>query len=185
MAPTAIPAWLGYYPGRDLWFALHWLPPLRLPEFCCGLVLGLVYIRSRPLPGAALLVPLALVALLLAPLAIHGPLWVLTNGGFDPLGMVLIYAAAWGRGAAVRLLSTRPAVLLGEASYGLYIIHYPLHQWLPALPFLPYAALAIAGAILLYRGVETPARRWIRRTYGAPHQTRPRARASVAIERSG
>ena len=71
------------------------------------------------------------------------------------------------------------SVLLGEASYALYILHVPLKGWLVAvvtrwfpgalrepgllsLVLFVYLALAVVAAILSFRFVETPARRWLK-----------------------
>jgi len=66
--------------------------------------------------------------------------------------------------AAARLLASRPARFLGDISYAVYLFHWllglaPLHG---AARALAYLAL-IAGAWLLHRWVERPARFWIRR----------------------
>jgi peptidoglycan/LPS O-acetylase OafA/YrhL len=77
--------------------------------------------------------------------------------------------------------------VLGEASYGIYLLHWPLWMWLqhlgavPAAPFaLPYFAaylvLTVALSLLSLRLVEMPARRAIRQAF----RGRSRARPSVA-----
>jgi peptidoglycan/LPS O-acetylase OafA/YrhL len=66
--------------------------------------------------------------------------------------------------------------LLGEASYGIYLLHWPLWMWLqhlgamPAAPFaLPYFAaylvLTVALSLLSLRLVEMPARRALRQAF--------------------
>ena len=78
---------------------------------------------------------------------------------------------AWPR----TLLGTRPVVLLGKASYSLYLIH-----WLPlgfALNLLPptvrggaaawlFVALVVLASVAVYRLLEEPARRAINATAG-------------------
>ncbi len=96
-----------------------------------------------------------------------------------PLHGALIYGLARGsQGAVARGLSLRPLVLLGEASYALYILHMPLKELLeaavrncigdlPGVPFFTgYAAMAILGSVGVLRVIEEPARRLLRRRLG-------------------
>jgi peptidoglycan/LPS O-acetylase OafA/YrhL len=66
----------------------------------------------------------------------------------------------------VRLLATPAIVLLGEASYGLYILHWPLavfwQHLAPGSSFWLYAATAVTLSVASYRYLETPVRRWLR-----------------------
>ncbi|MGO2557970.1 acyltransferase family protein [Brachybacterium sp.] len=68
-----------------------------------------------------------------------------------------------------RLLSTRPAVILGDISYGLYLVHWPLLALFLAQTGKARAGLfeglvlilaALVLAWLLTRLVDTPIRRW-------------------------
>ncbi|GAA4522089.1 acyltransferase family protein [Brachybacterium paraconglomeratum] len=68
-----------------------------------------------------------------------------------------------------RVLSTRPAVVLGDISYGLYLVHWPLLilylAWTGkvragVLDGLVLILLALVLAWLLTRLVDTPVRRW-------------------------
>ena len=64
-------------------------------------------------------------------------------------------------------------LLLGEASYALYILHLPLRLWWDAamlmlgvtmpegLQFLFYFAFATIGSLIALRRIETPLRRLI------------------------
>jgi peptidoglycan/LPS O-acetylase OafA/YrhL len=105
----------------------------------------------------------------------------LHNGLLDILFAVLIYGLA-REGAAghhfqvVRLLSMPALVLLGEASYALYILHVPLRTWMykvlewfhpgvqPSMPlFAAYTIFTVGISILVFKIIEEPARRMIRR----------------------
>lgn len=74
----------------------------------------------------------------------------------------------------MRLLTQRPAVLLGKISYSLYLWHWPvfvLMRWTVGLDSgaqqVAAAAAALGLAVLSYRLVETPVRHW-RSQRGAP-----------------
>src|SRR5436853_4220175 len=58
------------------------------------------------------------------------PYLLLHNGLVDPLFALLIYSLASGEGPLAALLSLPAMVVLGEASYALYIVHIPLWDWM-------------------------------------------------------
>lgn len=97
-----------------------------------------------------------------------------------PLYALLIYALANSRGLLATFCARPVFVALGEASYALYILHWPMLEWLAhlmgdpwGLPatadplawplFATYVCLMIALSLLTYRYVEMPARRYMRR----------------------
>jgi len=76
------------------------------------------------------------------------------------------------------MLSLPVFVLLGEASYAIYILHVPLRNWMyrildwihpgvqPSLPLLlVYTLFTLAISILVFKVIEEPARRLIRRRF--------------------
>lgn len=80
---------------------------------------------------------------------------------------------AFGRGHLSRLLHWRPLVVLGEASFALYLVHQVFLGWyfmnIPNLTAIPnsvicvlYWTASIAASIVLWRFVETPMRQRIR-----------------------
>jgi peptidoglycan/LPS O-acetylase OafA/YrhL len=86
---------------------------------------------------------------------------------------LVIFGGARTEGAP-KMLTCRPMVLLGEASYALYILHSPIGFWWHwltskvigwSLPFLVdvvlFVTLTIGASILTYLYVEKPLRRWL------------------------
>jgi peptidoglycan/LPS O-acetylase OafA/YrhL len=112
----------------------------------------------------------------------YGPLTpVLWNDVIlDPLFALLIFTSAWGQGAIARFFSLPLVVLLGEASYALYLIHVPLwgiagtvfqainlytHPARYSVGVMAYLVIAVGLSILIFRFIEEPARNGIRKAY--------------------
>jgi peptidoglycan/LPS O-acetylase OafA/YrhL len=172
-------------------------PLLRLPEFLLGITLGRLFILQRQESRTVMsgqeprtivsgrILPWTALAGILTLLACGSwiPYPFLHNGLLDMLFAVLIYGlardgASMGRRAlqATRFLSLPLLVLLGEASYAIYILHVPLRTWmyrildslhpgiLPSLPlFAGYTIFTITISIMVFKLIEEPARRMIRR----------------------
>jgi peptidoglycan/LPS O-acetylase OafA/YrhL len=155
-------------------------PPLRLPEFLTGMVLGRLHV-TRPRPGAgnaALLSALALIGILavtaLAHLSYSSVVLAL-----DPLFALLIYGLASGGGRLQEFLSLPVLVLLGESSYAIYILQVPIMHVVYHL-FGNNGRSMIAGVFLLtvasvctFSFFETPVRKWLRKKWSAPKTLRP------------
>lgn len=161
------------------------LPVLRLPEFVLGILLARLFVpgadrSARPSPRAANLVvtagcALTLTAFLVAHLV---PRAAVNAGLFDPVFALVIVGLAHSRGWIARLLGTRPLVVLGEASYGIYLLHIPILQWLRRFVapewiesngptfFALWAVLVLIASIAAFYGIEHPARIWIRNHLG-------------------
>jgi peptidoglycan/LPS O-acetylase OafA/YrhL len=174
---------------------LKFTPLVRLPEFVVGVVAGRLFaagafdrLRSRWMEAAAVA---ATLAVLLASPALPYPL--VHNGLLTPLFAALVVLLALGLGPVSGFLSTKRMELLGGASYALYILHLPLNDGAgrlmealavprpsPALYTAAFAALATLVAVAVFRWVEEPARRALRRRLSAPRpasgRQAPRAR---------
>jgi peptidoglycan/LPS O-acetylase OafA/YrhL len=170
----------------EVWNFVFWAnlvrynPFVRLPEFVLGMLLGRIHtvqqredfslLRTRGFPEA---VAIAIV-LGLALRTEHQYLFI-HNGGLAPLFCILILALSEGRGPLVRLLSCRPLLLLGEASYALYILHDPISHlvrrlvgdsalgWIGTWSFAAVIGLAsIAVSLLTVKHFEEPMRKRLR-----------------------
>jgi peptidoglycan/LPS O-acetylase OafA/YrhL len=133
-----------------------------------------------------------------APLAVAGALgtvWLwshadgsaawLYRGGFTAAalatGAVLVHAVTQPASVTARLLSRPPLVWLGKISYGVYLWHWPLFQYLSGerLGFAGGRLLALrcaatlAVAVASYWLVERPIRRQLRRPRSLPRRLSP------------
>jgi peptidoglycan/LPS O-acetylase OafA/YrhL len=163
-------------------FRVRRLPILLIPQFFAGIVLGWIFLRFRPKPRtAAILTSVGIAGLFTAlMLTDHLPFVVLHNGLLIPFFAFIVLGLSEPSWLA-RLLSTPFLVLLGEASYALYLVHFIFNDWMKNLgagSTIPSAlwklALIIPLSIALHVLVERPFRRliliwWKRRHTSAPH----------------
>jgi peptidoglycan/LPS O-acetylase OafA/YrhL len=142
-------------------------PLLRLPEFVLGVALGRAFLRRRRVLSTAAATWLALLAV------VGVAAVVLASGGVPryfvhalllPPFALLLWAVAEG---GARWLGGGALKLLGEASYGLYLLQMPLfaaiagkYEW-PLAAMLGFFALLVAGSIAVHFAVEKPAQRWL------------------------
>jgi peptidoglycan/LPS O-acetylase OafA/YrhL len=156
-------------PRRPGWVPL---PLLRLPEFLLGVSLGVLCTRGRlQIFGRAPVLPAIT-------LAAFGCLAVVPNttvpGPFGVLMGLLIASVFWSAESRIRrLLSTQLAVLLGGASYSLYLLQEPAHDLFTSvfdggtkLIVIAYYPMVTLLAIVTFVLVEEPAREMIRHFFG-------------------
>ena len=161
--------------------ALKYTPLMHLPEFLLGMTTGLLFVRrtDRDSPnarGAWLAFAGLLTTAVLLTQSDKIPYPLLHNGLLAPVFAATIYGLACGKGILARILGSRPFVVLGEASYALYLVHAPIRGYWgaaqhasPALQRIPtavwfpcYVVGAVGAALLIFRFVEEPARRYLR-----------------------
>lgn len=183
MAAPAVCIWLdpvaaihGSWQTRlhPLIFNASRLPVLALPVFCAGISLGWFHLYFRPSRAAALTLSIAGAAGLLVAFALsdHMPVIMLSNGLLLPLSAMLLLGLAQDH-AFSRLLSGNVLVLLGEASFSLYLFHfligeftrYRFHISPSRWGGLFQVLISIALALALHLGVERPSRKWILRQW--------------------
>ncbi len=163
---------------------LYVLPFSRFPEFLIGVVIGLHFLRAAPeakprwlrsLPGLLSISAAAAILVILGSGKVPR-LW-LNNALLAPLFALLTYALASKGGLLRKLLSIRWIVVLGDASYSIYILQEPLHRWAilasKRLAFMPefrsaeffilYAAVLIAFSVAALYWVEAPSRVLLKR----------------------
>ncbi len=161
-------------PGNRLEMAVEFTPLLRLPEFIIGILLGRIYVQGFRLSAVSARIAtyfsIAAILMILAFVSPAIPRPLLASGLLSPLFALLILAMAEGETLLAKGLAWSPLVLLGEASYGIYILQIPVSYILRSPPpaksmaYLSfYLLVLIAAALLSWRFVEAPMRLQIRR----------------------
>ncbi len=159
---------------------LKFVPIAHLPEFIVGSVAGELFlreVRSGVQRRAAILTP-ATTAAVFVTLAFSTsiPYLLLHNGLLTPLFAVLVYSLARERSFVARFLALPPLVLLGEASYAVYLLHLQL-AWstrlyvvvapvvlrVPVLHFIGHVVPLTLACMAIYRWFEMPLRVRIRK----------------------
>jgi peptidoglycan/LPS O-acetylase OafA/YrhL len=149
-------------------------PLLHLPLFVFGIALGRLYLFGPQISSSlhAAMLGVGVSVLLL----IFGCAWLLPGWvRSDPvvvLTFALIIFGGAGAAAYAPLLALPGFILLGEASYSIYILHIPLRTWWEALVngamgtnlpgwlnFALYFGFVVVVSVWVYRHVETPLRR--------------------------
>ena len=97
------------------------------------------------------------------------PVWM-QHGGQVPLFALILLAMTSGQKTIVKVFSANWLVVLGEASFALYLIHNPVHEIMRRVMerggwpvYLLYLAICIGLSVLSIYCLETPARHWILR----------------------
>jgi peptidoglycan/LPS O-acetylase OafA/YrhL len=157
---------------------LKYTPPFYICTFLCGVTLGRLQSRLILLPRQRLLLAAVSLAVLGGTFYMampHLPYILLHGGLLMPLFAALTLGLS-GPHLLSSIFSFRPLVILGQATFCLYLLHFNVlllirnthlteHLHLAALdPWITYAAV-IALALLIHHFVETPARKALTRRF--------------------
>jgi len=164
--------------GGLLVFGTRRIPLLLLPEFLAGIPLAWVFLRFRPGPRAAWVLLLVGATGLFLGLFFsqYLPFVMISNGVLLPFYAMLILGLCednW----VTRALSVSPLVLLGEASYALYLFHFMMNDWLEQRMGMGWSlmdavwkvALIVPAAIALHLLVEKPCRKALLQWWNGRH----------------
>ncbi len=101
------------------------LPAFRFPEFFAGMLLGLIFLRGeRRLRPSLLLYPAVIASLVILAL-VKGPWVSLVAIPSTILIFELAVAGTW----LAWLLGNKEFLLLGGASYAIYLLQWPVRSW--------------------------------------------------------
>ncbi len=169
-------------------------PLFHVPTFLVGIVFARLHLtpsvtegkRSRDAQFAGLLAALVAGG---AAVTVWGhllPVTVLRDGALVPLYCVLIGILSLGEYWPAKVFQASWLVVLGEASYGLYLIHFPvlqaweaLHLAGKAIYYPLYLGTCIGLSVLSFFYFEAPARRAIlKRLHTKPRETLETASAA-------
>ena len=181
----------------------HWLMPtffplLHVPLFVFGMALARLYLSGPRLsPGlhAAMLgVGVTLLVVIFGG-AWTLPGWLLSDMVLAPIFALGIFGGA-GAGSVLKPLTSPFFILLGEASYSMYILHIPLRYcWdnlmdalhLSLTPWLSYSlyfGFVVLVSVAVFRTVETPLRKWIAGERARPVDVAPILQANASSARA-
>jgi len=150
---------------------LSFNPIVRLPEFMVGMFSGRLFLSGRvkdQLGSIFILCGAAIIATLTA-IATRIPNPLISAGFLSPAFAAIILGVAlqprW-----VRILAFKPCVLLGEASYSLYLLHsFVMEHAFDATQRLPHGIRvmvcvvgAVGASLICYLLIEEPGRRFLR-----------------------
>ena len=166
--PTIVPG------QRDLafgWLAYVPIPASRLAEFIYGMMLAQLMLRDHSLieriarPWVANLLCLVVLGALASSNDKHAVSFAVVTAG-----LFFVAAARQDRGVAA-VLSKRPIVFLGAASYSFYLAEGPVREWVRVANDGIYGqllnpALTLAAAVVIFKFWEEPWRKLIRRNTG-------------------
>ncbi|MEH6590749.1 MAG: acyltransferase [Halioglobus sp.] len=175
----------GFYSGPESLARkfVHYFPLSHLCSFVLGVVGGIWFRRASPrINSAWLSTAFIILAAGVLVFALENQGLIRRTVGFklafrssflSPLYLFVILAVAVSRGPLISLLSLRPLVFLGEISYGVYILQFPVyvvfrfyigeHLGLsePAY-FMVYFVLLLLVSALCYVFFEKPANTYCR-----------------------
>jgi peptidoglycan/LPS O-acetylase OafA/YrhL len=149
------------------------LPVLRLPEFIVGMALGSIFLR---IPARRYCGLISIGALLAAIFVLCLPSAAWASLAVIPFA-ILIMSLAYQSGPVARVLSNRIIILLGSASYAVYLLQLPTRIYTRLVfaqmmhaphnldAFLSPCLLLILS-VLVFLFWEEPARKFLRKSLG-------------------
>lgn len=173
---------------------VKFFPLLHVGTFALGILLARWQQWKRlkdgasPKSAATLAMALSIGVAMLAAAIYESDLLPQSNlnaGLLSPAFALMIWACSGSSSLPSRLLSAKWLVILGESSFGLYLIHVPvlhlfeaLHWEGSRLLYPVYLAVCIGLSVMSFYVVETPTRKWILRQF----QTRPKETMEAASD---
>lgn len=150
---------------------LSFNPIARLPEFVVGMLTGRLFLAGNrnPRRGSVCVLAGTATIVLITGLASTIPNPLISAGFLSPAFAAIIFGVAQQPGWT-HFLTFRPLVLLGEASYSLYLLHsFVIEKTFELTPNLPHefqvgvcVVAALGASLASYKFIEEPARKVLR-----------------------
>ena len=151
------------------------VPVFRFPEFFAGMLMGLLFLRADPVRRGSLRVYASLIAAVAILCTVQGPWLSLIAIPYT----ILIYEMAVGSSFVARMLGHKSLVLLGGASYAIYLLQIPIRSWVhfaitgtrdlkvdhAGIDALLSPIILIGVSIAAFLFWEEPARIWLRKMF--------------------
>jgi len=160
-----------FYKGEltNSYFFLFYFPLLHLNQFLVGNLAGLYVLRQVNKPTNNYDVTILLIVFLFAALIFVNLHITYHNGLMAVLFVPLIVLLTLNKGFITKLFSQKRLIYLGEISYGIYILQYPVYLFCinifesvglknTSLIFYIYLVILLLAAAACYRFIEVPAR---------------------------
>lgn len=188
IAPLSVTLWTQHLMTDQFWSSLIlYNPLLHLPQFCIGILIGkthhLLQSKNSILLGRGYYLYVPGLFLEVIAISFYGSRdvygFALHNGLLLPLHSLIILGLSLGGGALARLLSIRPLVFLGNASYALYILHMPVANWMKYISqwvfstklegfgaTVLYIVIVVCLSSIVFKTIEEPANHSLKKLSG-------------------
>jgi len=165
--PDISPAWHNF---------AAYFPLLNLPQFVLGVTLGKLFLSKGPTASSNSIFLASISALILVICFKVTQPWLSNNIILCAVFGAMIYAVGGLKSISLAIFSMRWLVVLGEASYAIYILHVPIWTWWdrvarvlldlnlpPTLDFSLYLGCVLSISVIAMAYFERPMRGWLRR----------------------
>ena len=186
---TAVAFWVGSQ------LSIYWLEPhikeyaasynplLHLPTFLLGILLARWEVSrrdagSKTSSSFAIAAAIAFILVCTAAMFLLMPILPrenLNHGLMAPIFILTIWVFSRSRNIPSRIFSVRWLVVLGDASFGLYLIHVPVLNWYQSMHwtesstlYATYLIVCIGMSVLSFYYIESPSRKWILKQMHTP-----------------
>lgn len=160
--------------SEPVWTAMwSYNPVFRLPSFVIGLAIGrlfLVRLDTSETSGSTRVIVATSACGAAVCLSLCLPHVILRDTILAPAFAYMVYCHASDGGAVARLLGARPLMILGEASYGVYILQWPVFYLCVSVATKPdawtvamFVAALMVVSVASHRFIEVPMGRGLRR----------------------